>query len=119
MDSISLTGLEVVAKHGVYAAEKIHSQKFIFDINLALDFLAAVQNDDLAQTVNYAQVAQLVSELVENNSFNLIETLAYRIGKAILVEFPMVAVVQVTVHKPEAPLEYSFNDVAVSISLQR
>ena len=75
---------------------------------------AAAGSDDLADTVDYGQVADAVHALIVGEPVDLIETLAERIAAACLA-FPGVERVKVTVHKPHAPIEVPFDDVQLRI----
>lgn len=76
-------------------------------------------DDDLASTIDYSQVADLVVATVESGPYQLIETLAQAIAQAILDRQPLASSVEVTVHKPSAPLRQAFTDVAVTITRSR
>ncbi|MEP6560340.1 MAG: dihydroneopterin aldolase [Nakamurella sp.] len=74
--------------------------------------------DDLTKTVHYGELAQLAAGIVEGQSRDLIETVAGQIADAVLAGFP-VAAVEVTVHKPAAPIPLTFHDVSVTVSRAR
>ena len=76
-------------------------------------------DDDLASTIDYSEVAELVVSTIESGPFQLIETLAEVIAQAILEQQPLTSSVQITVHKPSAPLPQAFTDVAVTITRSR
>ena len=114
MDSIIARGLSFKACHGVLESEKNVPQLFQVDLELFLDLRAAGQQDDLNSTVDYDQVYQLVRDIVEGPSCNLIEALAEKIAQALLKKFPLQAV-EVTVYKPEAPVTGEFQYFAVKI----
>ncbi|MGI8614525.1 MAG: dihydroneopterin aldolase [Nocardioidaceae bacterium] len=117
-DRIVLTGLEVHAHHGVLADERRAGQRFVVDLVLGLDTRAAGRHDDLSRTVDYADVARRVCSAVEADPVNLLESLASRVADLVLAD-ALVDWVQVTVHKPEAPLPVQFADVAVTIERSR
>lgn len=87
------------------------------DVELSVPVLSAT--DELADTVNYAEVADLVIRNVQSGPYQLIETLAGVIADEILLTQPLAAAVRVRVHKPEAPIAHPFADVAVSITRSR
>lgn len=109
-DRIELTGLECYGYHGVFDHEKRDGQKFLVDITCWLSFSP---NDDLAETINYAELADLAAEIVEGEPYDLIETVASRIADAAVETYEQLFAVEVTVHKPQAPIERTFGDVAV------
>jgi dihydroneopterin aldolase len=117
-DRITLRGLRAVGHHGVYAEERANGQPFVVDVVLEVDTRAAAASDDVTHTVHYGELAERVVAVVEGEPVNLIETLAQRIADVCL-EDKRVAAVEVTVHKPEAPVGVEFSDVAVSIVRRR
>lgn len=106
-DRISLTGLRVVACHGVLEHEKTEPQPFVADVLLEIDLRAAGDSDDLARTVSYADVAQETEAILAGPAVDLVETLAERVAAAALRHDPVEAV-EVTIHKPEAPAGVTF-----------
>ena len=118
-DRIRLMGISAVGYHGVFEAEKREGQPFAVDVVLHVDAAAPAATDDLEQTVNYAQVADLVVGFIMGESFDLIETLADRIARRLLETQPLTDTVEVTVHKPQAPLTHEFHDVQVSVVRDR
>lgn len=114
MDSITLTGISAQGTHGVLESEKKRPQTFIVDAQLFLDLSAAGRDDDLAQTVDYGQIASRIVSVIHGSHCNLLETLATRIANAILQTSRIRSVI-VTVHKPRAPITVPFKDVSVRI----
>jgi len=112
-DLITLKGLRGFGYHGVLEHERQDGQEFIVDVELTTDFSAAAKTDDLGATLNYALIADLVFAQITGPAFNLIESLADSIAQHIL-KLPNVIAVEVTVHKPFAPIEVQFDDVAVT-----
>ncbi len=112
-DRIELTGLKLHARHGVLAHEAEHGQAFSLDIVCWLDFSAAAAGDDLTRTVNYAELAQLAHDIAAGTPRQLIETVATEIAEAALQRYPVLHAVEVTLHKPHAPIPLVFDDVAV------
>lgn len=107
-------GLRFQGCHGVLAQEKDHAQTFVIDLDLYTNLHAAGVSDDLKDTVSYDEVFHYVKKIVEGESFNLIEALAENIAASLLLRFPLQAV-EVTVYKPEAPVEGKFDHFAVQI----
>lgn len=113
-DQIVLKGVSARGFHGVLEAEKRDGQPFVVDVHLTLDLSRAGRTDDLAATVNYAEVASAVVARITGPSFDLIERLAEVIADDVLGH-PLVDAVEVVVHKPEAPVGHPFTDVEVRI----
>ena len=114
LDRIAVRGLTATGHHGVFDFEKREGQTFVVDVVLGVDTREAAATDDLARTINYAEVAADVIALIEGEPVDLIETLAQQVADACLVRDGVEAV-EVTVHKPEAPVGVAFGDVTVTI----
>lgn len=119
MNKVFVRGLEISACHGVNDFEKVEPQTFIFDIDVETSFYSAAQKDDLNGTVNYSKLCKLITEITQNNIFNLIEKLAYECAFAVLENFPSADKVALTVYKPEAPMKRKFESVGVTVSCER
>ncbi|MBF4635254.1 dihydroneopterin aldolase [Agreia pratensis] len=114
LDTLTLTGLEVFAHHGVFDFERADGQTFLLDLAVWLDTAPAAEGDDLAQTLHYGELAVEVSEAAASEPVDLIETLAERIATLVLAH-PVARQVRVTVHKPDAPIPVPFADVSITI----
>lgn len=114
LDEITLTGLRVFGRHGVFDFERQRGQDFVIDVVLRLRTAEAARTDDVRDTVHYGEVAETIVAVVGGEPVNLIETLAERIAIAVLADRRL-ASVRVTVHKPQAPIDAEFQDVSVSI----
>lgn len=114
VDRIALTGLRVRGHHGVLAAERADGQDFIVDAVLEVDLRPAGASDDLADTLDYGVLASQLAAVVAGEPVDLIETLAARLAEVCLADGRVVSV-EVTVHKPAAPIDLSFTDVSVTV----
>jgi 7,8-dihydroneopterin aldolase/epimerase/oxygenase len=117
-DVISLTGLRVRGRHGVYDFERAQGQEFVVDVALEMDLSVAADSDDVLDTVHYGELAERLVEVVAGEPVNLLETLADRLATVCLAD-PRVAAATVTVHKPQAPIPHEFSDVAVTLRRAR
>ena len=117
-DRIAVRGLRAHAHHGVYAFERERGQLFTVDAVLEVDTAPAAAEDDLSLTVNYADLAQQLHRVLVGEPVDLLETLCQRLADVCLVD-PLVAAVEITVHKPQAELGVPFDDVTVSIRRER
>ena len=113
-DRITLTGLSVYGYHGVFDHEKRDGQTFLIDLTLWLDLTAAVQTDDLRTTVHYGELAEMAAKVVAGPPRDLIEAVAGEIADTVMTTYPVHAV-EVTIHKPSAPIPLTFADVSVTI----
>jgi dihydroneopterin aldolase len=118
-DKITISGIKALGKHGVLEHEKLVEQEFVVDVTLGIDLDKAIKRDELKETVNYDEVANLIHKVITGPTFNLIEALAGKIVDEILEKFNLVEKVKVTVHKPKAPISVPFTDVSVTIKRER
>ena len=117
-DRLAITGLEVFAHHGVLDFERRDGQRFVIDLVLGVETLTASASDDLIDTVDYASVVSDVVEAAASDPVDLIETLAQRIADVVLA-VSGVHWVEITLHKPHAPIQATFSDVALTITRSR
>jgi len=118
LDQIQLVGLTAFGHHGVFEQERRDGQDFCVDLVLHLNTRPAAANDDLTRTVHYGELAIAVAEVIRGSAVDLIETLAERVAVVALSDL-RVAAVDVSVHKPSAPIPERFADVIVRIRRHR
>ena len=117
-DRITLTGISARGRHGVLDWEKQLGQPFVADVVLEVDLSRPGDSDDLAHTVNYAAVAAEVVEVLAGEPMDLIEAVAERVARRALAH-QLVEAVEVTVHKPDAPVGVPVTDVSVHVRRER
>ena len=117
-DELSVTGIECFAHHGVFDFERREGQVFVVDLVLGIDTRPAAASDDLAETVNYGTLVADVKAAVERDPVDLIETVAQRIADVCLLD-SRVEWARVTLHKPDAPIDATYSDVALTITRTR
>jgi 7,8-dihydroneopterin aldolase/epimerase/oxygenase len=117
-DIIALRGLRIRGFHGVLPEERAVGQLFVIDVELSVDTRPAAESDDLTRTVDYSTLAHLLAAVVGGEPVALIETLAQRLADVCLGD-PQVNAVEVTVHKPDAPVGLPVSDVLVTIRRER
>lgn len=111
-DRIELRGLTVRGNHGVFAHERADGQDFVVDITVWMDLTVAAASDDLSDTYDYGLLAQRAADIVAGPPRDLIETVAAEIAEEVMGDMRVQAV-EVTLHKPQAPIPLTFADVAV------
>lgn len=119
---IKLTGLRVFAHHGVFDFERANGQEFLIDATVWVAKQQAGFADNLANTVHYGELADLLVENVKSEPVDLIETLAERLLNLVLHfggENSPVTKAKITVHKPNAPIAHEFADVSVTVHGKR
>jgi dihydroneopterin aldolase len=117
-DELAVLGIECYGHHGVFEFEKHEGQAFVIDLTLGVDTAPAAASDDLQDTVDYGSLVASVKAAVEKDPVDLIETLAQRIAGVCLLD-DRVEWARVTVHKPDAPIDATFADVALTITRKR
>ena len=114
MDTLRLTGVRARGHHGVLPEERRDGQDFVVDVVLHLDLRPAARSDDVGDTVHYGELAEALAREVGGEPVDLVETLAERLA-ALCLRHERVERVEVTVHKPQAPIPVPFDDVSVTV----
>jgi dihydroneopterin aldolase len=117
-DLLTVRGLTVRGHHGVFGFERRQGQDFVVDLSLSVDSRTAAVTDDLHDTVDYGRLVEDVAAVIAGDPVDLIETLAQRIADTCL-SHAGVRQAEVTVHKPHAPIQVTFSDVALTINRSR
>ena len=119
LTKLSIANATFYAYHGVERSEKQLGGKYEVDLDLWYNALHAITHDTIAQAVNYQNVLFLVSDIIENENFNLIETLAYRILTNIMKQFPAIEKTTTRIRKCNAPIRHVIDYVAVEQTMER
>lgn len=114
-DQIRIEELEVYAHHGVYPEENEKGQHFYVNATLYANTRPAGMADDLRLSTNYGEVCQVITEFMQQHTFQLIETVAERTAYEVLQHFPLVQGLDLEIRKPEAPIPLPFGSVSVAI----
>jgi dihydroneopterin aldolase/2-amino-4-hydroxy-6-hydroxymethyldihydropteridine diphosphokinase len=115
-DQIIIRDLEIYSNHGVYKEEKVLGQKFLVSAILHTDTKRAGVSDNIDYSVDYGKVCGRIADVMETNTFDLIERVAETVAKTILLEFPLVRKLEIEVKKPWAPIGMPIQSVSVKIS---
>lgn len=123
-DTLSLSGVQVWAHHGVEAHEQQRGQRFLVDVTLELDLSPAAASDRLGDTADYGALARRVADAARAGpddapGHRLIEAVAGRVARACLDAVPRATAAEVVVHKPDAPLPVPVEDVRVRLRRER
>ena len=113
---IYLSNLRFRAYHGVLPQERVEGNDFIVNIRLAYDFDKAMETDDVADTLSYADVYQVIKREMQQPS-NLLEHVVGRIGKRLLAEFPLITAVDLKLTKVNPPMGADCDGAGVEIHL--
>ena len=115
MDQIRIKGLRIYARHGVFEEERKLGQSFIVDAVLNTRLQEAGEKDDLNLSTDYGAVCEKITQVMTEETCLLIEAAAERTAREILLSFPAVESLELTLHKPQAPIPLPFEDAAVRI----
>ncbi|MDD5953176.1 MAG: 2-amino-4-hydroxy-6-hydroxymethyldihydropteridine diphosphokinase [Oscillospiraceae bacterium] len=115
MDHITIENLQVYAHHGVLPEETALGQRFLVTAMLYLDTRKAGRSDALSQSVNYAEVSQFITTFLQEHTFRLIESAAEHLTQALLLTYPLLDSVELTLKKPWAPVGLPLDTVSVTI----
>lgn len=116
---LTLNNVQFYSYHGVKAEEQSLGGRYQVDADIWYNPMSAVLSDDVAQAVNYEEIVFTINELVNGDSFNLIETLCYEITKELLERFSMIDKLTIRVRKLSVPLKHIIDHVEVEHSMQR
>ncbi len=111
---IFLSGIEASGRHGARPGEKDEPQPFVVDLDLEVD----VAGDTIEGTADYRQISDAVRTVVEEGSFDLIETMAQAVAQRVLT-MPHVTRVTALVHKPNAARRLGIQGVAAASTAER
>ena len=112
MDQIRIKGLRIYARHGVFEEERKLGQSFIVDAVLNTRLQEAGEKDDLNLSTDYGAVCEKITQVMTEETCLLIEAAAERTAREILLSFPAVESLELTLHKPQAPIPLPFEDAA-------
>ena len=115
MDSIRIENLEVYAGHGVFPEETSNGQMFLVSAVLMMDLHPAGVSDELTLSTHYGEVCKFTNSYLRTHTFQLIEAATEQLAKAILLNFPLIRVLELELKKPHAPIGLPFSCVSVRI----
>ncbi len=102
-DLIGLAGMIFYGRHGATEEERAIEQRFVVDLEMALDLAPAGHSDDLADTADYGRAFEIVQGVIEGPSHALLESLAEESAQRLLDELP-INYVRIHIGKPSVPL---------------
>jgi len=112
MARIRLSNMTFYGFHGVSHAERETGRRFEVDCELEVDIAHAAESDRLEDTLNYTVVYDVVERIVQQNKFNLLETVAGRIAREMRDRFhPKRVVVRVRKRIPPIPGNLDYIEV--------
>lgn len=118
-DTILMEGMAFHNHTGVLDSEKKHGQTFVVDVELELPPIRACETDSLTDTISYSDAYAIIRDIMELEAFDLVERLCGVIAERLLRSFDRLTGVQVTVRKPNAPIDGAFSAMGVRIRRTR
>jgi dihydroneopterin aldolase len=118
-DTIFIRGIIIHARHGVLEHEAEVGQRFVIDLELSTDLSEPSRTDRLKDTISYSDVVSTATKAFAGRTYYLLERAAGAVADAVLVAYPRVSSIKVTVHKPHAPIAAIFDDVGVTLTRSR
>lgn len=115
MDRIEIRDLECYCHHGVLEEEKVLGQKFLVSVVLFVDTRKAGKHDDLTFSIDYAEVAHYINERMNHADYKLVEAVAEKIARELLLKYKMLYAIEVCIKKPWAPILLPLDTVAITI----
>ena len=112
---INLSNCAFFARHGVYNEEETLGQRFFVDAVLDVEAGDSLEADEIDGTVDYGQAFKVIERIITGKRRFLIEALALETGKAICQEFDMVQRAEITIRKPNAPVQGVLDHVEVTV----
>ena len=119
MDKIIMKNMSFFGYHGVLPEENKLGQKFVVDATLYVDLEEACKSDNVVDTVSYAEVHEIIQYHATIMKYKLLEALAQNIVDEIFEKHKRVLEIELTVKKPEAPVNGIFDYFAVEIRRKR
>lgn len=117
-DEIRIEQLEVFAHHGVLAEEQEKGQIFQVNAVIYTNIHRAGLEDNLFYTIDYGQVCQFITDWMQQNTYQLLEAVAEKLSKAILLKYERVTAVELEIRKPNAPIPLPFSCISVKVYRQ-
>lgn len=113
---VNLDNLRFHAFHGVLPQERMTGNDYVVSLHIKYDFSKAMRSDDVADTLNYAEVYQVVDREMKKPS-QLLERVAGRIGESLFVQFPEIEEIQLKVVKQNPPMGADCDGAGVEVHL--
>lgn len=118
-DRMQLHRIELFGRHGVFEEERRLGQRWIVDLDLQIDLRTAGVSDQLEHSINYAEIYNTVKQIVEEESYQLVEALTERIAAVLLAQYALIAEATVRVTKPNPPFDIHFQGVTIEMTRVR
>ena len=119
LTKLTLNNIQFYANHGVKPEEQSLGGKYQVDAELLYNAQTAILSDDVSNALNYEEIVYAINEIMNGDSFSLIETLSYEIANELMERFPMMEKVTIRVRKLSVPIRYIIDHVEVEHTMMR
>lgn len=116
---ISINSAEFYAYHGVKQEERNLGGKYEVDLDMYYNATNAIINDDVNLALNYEEAFYIIDEIINNDNYHLIETIAREILNLLMEKFPMLQKANVRVRKMNIPIRRIVKYVEAEQSISR
>lgn len=113
---VCLNNVRFHARHGVLTQERATGGEFVVNLRARYPLAKAMESDDVADTVNYAEILEIINKEMQEPSC-LLENVAGRIGRSIFMKFPEVSGVDITIAKINPPMAADIDSASVELHL--
>jgi len=119
MDRIIIEDLEIYAHHGVAEEEKKNGQMFFVSLYIGTGLEKSSKSDMLCDTLNYAEICDTVQEVLQSESFSLIEAAAARVLDRLFARYSKIKEIRILLKKPWAPMGHHLKYAAVELERRK
>lgn len=113
---VCLNNMRFHAYHGVLPQERVTGGEYVVNIRACCPLDVAVKSDNVADTVNYAELLEIINKEMQKPSC-LLENVAGRIGESIFKAFPQISNIDVSVAKINPPMSADIESASVELHL--
>ena len=115
---VHIDGIHLHARHGVLPQEQLTGNDYIINVRASYDISRAMQTDDVADTLNYAEVYNIIKEEMSVPS-KLIEHVAGRIADRLMDSYSQISSVMLRITKCNPPMGADCDGAGVEILVKR
>ena len=117
--ALRLRGTRVQSRMGVSDAERARPQELVVAVDLELSGARYPEQDELERAADYAEIVRIVDELAQERAYRLLETLALRVARRLVRQWPSAERVRVAVTKAVVPVAPRTDEATVEVTLGR
>ena len=107
------------AYHGVAKAEQALGGRYQVDLDIWYDAESAINTDDISYAINYQDVLYVVSDIIQNENFNLVESLSNEILTVLFEKFEIIEKLTIKIRKMNVPVNQYLDYMEVERTLER